>query len=94
LELGIQTEQFHRDIGAQLAASGKIDLLICVGERGKLIGESAAQTGLAPERIHRFDSAVAAAGGVPGMLLDGDLVLLKASRGIRIELVADAINKG
>jgi UDP-N-acetylmuramoyl-tripeptide--D-alanyl-D-alanine ligase len=93
-ELGPEAERYHRDIGAQVAASGKIDLLVCVGEHAKLIAESAAQSGMAANRICRFENSGAAAAEAPGMLIAGDMVLLKASRGIKLELVADAINKG
>jgi UDP-N-acetylmuramyl pentapeptide synthase len=39
----------------------------------------------------RYPNAQAAADDVPKWLSDGDLVLLKGSRGIQLELVARAI---
>ncbi|HWE01512.1 MAG TPA: UDP-N-acetylmuramoyl-tripeptide--D-alanyl-D-alanine ligase [Tepidisphaeraceae bacterium] len=93
-ELGTQADQFHRDVGAQVAASGKIDLLICVGEHAKRIAESAIQAGFAAERVRGYDNSATAAAGTPDLLQEGDLILLKASRGIQLELVAAAINKG
>jgi hypothetical protein len=41
--------------------------------------------------ICRFPDSATAAGTIPGLLKDGDLVLLKASRGIHLETVAQAV---
>jgi hypothetical protein len=56
-----------------------------------LIAESAERAGMMPESIWRFSDSAAAATEVPRWLREGDLVLLKASRGIHLEMVAQAI---
>ena len=82
LELGAVSERYHREIGTFAAAAGRLDLLVCVGAQARHLAAAAVQAGLAPGAVKQFDDASAAAAGVPGMLTGGDLVLLKASRGI------------
>jgi UDP-N-acetylmuramoyl-tripeptide--D-alanyl-D-alanine ligase len=89
-ELGKSSDRYHREIG-EFAATCKLDLLGCVGHQATLIAESAQKSGMATGAVCRFPDARAAANTVPGWLRDGDLVLLKASRSIHLELVAQAI---
>jgi UDP-N-acetylmuramoyl-tripeptide--D-alanyl-D-alanine ligase len=92
-ELGKSSERYHREIG-QFAAACKLDLLGCVGQQAALIAETAEKSGMPKGAICRFPDARAAANAVPAWLRDGDLVLLKASRSIHLELVAQAITDG
>ena len=89
LELGPDEELLHREIGA-VAASGA-DALITVGERGRWIADGARGAGLA-EVIETMDAEDAAealdARLAPG---PGDLVLLKASRGIGLDRAVERL---
>ena len=87
LELGESSEQYHREIG-ELAGSCGLGLLACVGENAQQIASAA---GMSADCVMRYPDAQAAADDVPKWLSDGDLVLLKGSRGIRLELIAKAI---
>jgi UDP-N-acetylmuramoyl-tripeptide--D-alanyl-D-alanine ligase len=87
-ELGEQSEKYHREVGEYAAAKGKLDMLLCVGDGARWIAESAAQ-GI--EVVYPFADSTLAAAQIPSLLHDGDLILLKASRGIRLEKVAAAI---
>lgn len=89
-ELGKASERYHREIG-ELASKCRLDLLVCVGKQAQIIADSARQTGMSEQMIWRFKDAATAAEKLPGRLRDGDLVLLKASRTIHLELVAQAI---
>jgi UDP-N-acetylmuramoyl-tripeptide--D-alanyl-D-alanine ligase len=89
-ELGKSSERYHREIG-EFAGKCGFDLLACVGTQAALIAESAQRAGMMPESIWRFSDSAAAATEVPRWLREGDLVLLKASRGIHLEMVAQAI---
>ncbi len=84
LELGPDERALHREIGAHAAASG-VDVLVAVGP-------------LAAEMVPAFGgeaSAVADAGQaatlVRSLVAPGDLVLVKASRGVRLEAVTRAL---
>ena len=90
LELGKQSDAYHKEAGV-LAAGSKLDLLICVGKKAQLIAASAKAAGLEAPRIVTYPDAAAAARGVMRRVRGSDLVLLKASRGIGLEAVAQAI---
>jgi UDP-N-acetylmuramoyl-tripeptide--D-alanyl-D-alanine ligase len=89
-ELGDHTDRYHHELG-QAAATCEPDLLICVGEKARLIGEEAARNGLDADRISYFTDANAAAAELPDWFGPGDLVLLKASRSMRLETIAHAM---
>jgi UDP-N-acetylmuramoyl-tripeptide--D-alanyl-D-alanine ligase len=89
-ELGKASERYHREIGEFAAACG-LDVLACVGSQAALIADAAEQAGMPTGAICRFPDAASATRQVPRWLRDGDLVLLKASRAIHLELVAQAI---
>jgi UDP-N-acetylmuramoyl-tripeptide--D-alanyl-D-alanine ligase len=89
LELGGFTPQFHRDVGADAAASAP-DLLCLVGEfSSKHTAEGALDAGFDRERLLLFDDAVAAANQLKAMARSGDLILLKGSRGMMLERVVN-----
>jgi UDP-N-acetylmuramoyl-tripeptide--D-alanyl-D-alanine ligase len=89
-ELGKSSERYHREIG-EIASKCGLDLLACVGTQAAFIAESAERAGMPTGAICRFNDAAAAASEVPRWLREGDLVLLKASRSIHLEQVAQAI---
>ena len=82
-ELGDSTDDLHREVGV-FAAEKPLDLLICVGEKSSLIASAAQRQGFAGQLVH-YPDAPAASLDLPAHLQDGDLVLLKASRSMRLE---------
>jgi len=92
LELGPDEERLHREIGSR--AAGSADALITVGERGRWIAEGALAAGGATV-LTATDADEAAAllerALAPGV---GDLVLLKASRGIGLDRAVDLLRAG
>jgi UDP-N-acetylmuramoyl-tripeptide--D-alanyl-D-alanine ligase len=92
LELGATSDRLHREVG-EFAATCKFDALVCVGPQALLVREAAVAAGMDPARVSHFADSAAAANEVPLWLRAGDLVLLKGSRGMRLEKIADAINK-
>ena len=90
LELGEGEKEFHRRAG-EVAARAGWDVLVAVGPLADLIAEGAAGTGMNPAAIHRFSDASAAAAAIPHLVRDGDLVLVKGSRGMRTETIVDKI---
>jgi UDP-N-acetylmuramoyl-tripeptide--D-alanyl-D-alanine ligase len=95
LELGPDELRFHEEVGARARVAG-VDLLVTVGPRAEHIGATfAGGDGDGDGRgWHRAPDAPAAAGIVPGLLEPGDTVLLKASRGVGLEVVAQALEVG
>lgn len=90
LELGPETTRLHREVGAFLAAQGINHLLAC-GVLGRELAEGARQAGMPPDRIAEWPDAQAAAAALARMVRQGDVVLVKASRGMRMEQVVEAV---
>ena len=89
-ELGATSEKYHREAGDAAGRAG-FALLACVGTDARWIADGAEAAGMPADRVLRFPDAATAAERLPALVRPGDLVLLKASRGIRLEAVADAL---
>ena len=88
LELGPDEERLHREIGAR--AAGSADAIVAVGPRGAWIAEAAEQAGAQVVRAADPEDAAAVLDRdvAPGA---GDLVLLKASRGIGLDRAVELL---
>lgn len=92
LELGPRGPELHRQVG--MRAGTMADLLVTVGTLAESLRAGAIQAGLQEDRALHFASAEEAADALPAMLQDGDLVVVKASRGVHLERVVEAISGG
>jgi UDP-N-acetylmuramoyl-tripeptide--D-alanyl-D-alanine ligase len=90
LELGTNAAQMHEEVGEFLARQG-IDQLVACGVLGRHLAKGAKQAGLDQSRILEVPDARAAAAAVRTVVKPGDAVLIKASRGMKLELVADVL---
>lgn len=88
LELGSYTETAHRTVG-EYAAEKKIDLLYAFGESSKYMADSAKKFGL--KNVFEFTEKESLANALLLELRDGDTVIFKASRGMRLEEVFNII---
>jgi UDP-N-acetylmuramoyl-tripeptide--D-alanyl-D-alanine ligase len=84
LELGPGEREFHAEVGEHARAAG-VDLLVTVGPRATAMSERFAG------EVRSVGDATEAAAAVPGLLRDGDVVLVKGSRGVGLELVCRAL---
>jgi UDP-N-acetylmuramoyl-tripeptide--D-alanyl-D-alanine ligase len=88
LELGAITDEAHREVGRQVAAL-PADELVGVGRAMQATVEAARAAGLGEARhLMTFEDTVA---HLLKRLVAGDLVLVKGSRGMRMERVVDAL---
>jgi UDP-N-acetylmuramoyl-tripeptide--D-alanyl-D-alanine ligase len=88
LELGALTDAAHREVGRQVAAL-PADELIGVGRAMPVAVEAAREAGLGEAwHLTTFEDTVAR---LLKRLTAGDLVLVKGSRGMRMERVVDAL---
>ena len=92
LELGPTGEKLHEEVG-EFAATCSLHLLVCIGELSKGIAASAIRAGMTEDRVKMFPNSESAAREMPAQIRPGDVVLLKASRGIHLEVVARAIEQ-
>ena len=90
LELGAETGRLHREVGQFLATQGLSRLIAC-GALGREIAEGARQGGMAGVQIDEVDDAAAAADHLKRILRQGDVVLVKASRGMKMEQVVQTL---
>ncbi|HSF04216.1 MAG TPA: UDP-N-acetylmuramoyl-tripeptide--D-alanyl-D-alanine ligase [Methylomirabilota bacterium] len=88
LELGTASESAHREVGQQVASAGT-GVFVAMGSQMRTAVDVARQHGV-PEAHHAatFEDAVA---HLLKSLAAGDLVLIKGSRGMRMERIADAL---
>ena len=102
LELGPSTHTEHRKIGHTAAA---VDALFAIGQMAALVAQGAIQAGMSSQQIHvlateTLDSEeLGEARKQLKQLLDalvkpGDAILLKASNGIGLSEISDAIAIG
>jgi UDP-N-acetylmuramyl pentapeptide synthase len=84
LELGPDAPEFHAEVGRHASESG-VDVLVTVGPLST--DTAAAFEG----EVHSVADAREAAALVPELVAPGDTVLVKASRGIGLEVVTDAL---
>ncbi len=115
LELGVQSQALHEQVGRLLAQMGTIDCLIAVGSQITYLAHFA-KTGSGPDSfggavggipslsempagnpsrllVHHFPDADQAAKTIAKLLKPGDVVLLKGSRGMRLEKLVPPIQQ-
>jgi UDP-N-acetylmuramoyl-tripeptide--D-alanyl-D-alanine ligase len=83
LELGEQELQFHRDAGLGIPRS--IDVVVGVGKRTRALLDGAREAGFAESALHHFETAQEAGEFLKGEIREGDLVLIKGSRGVGLD---------
>ena len=84
MELGDQAEALHFRLG-RLIASLKIDLLFYVGEYRDAVREGAIASSMKEEAIRVFEKKEELLVELRKNLLRGDNLLIKASRGMKME---------
>jgi UDP-N-acetylmuramoyl-tripeptide--D-alanyl-D-alanine ligase len=86
LELGGEERRLHRELGAYARACG-VDLLLTVGPRASEMGKGEGGEG----SVYSVPDAAEAAKLLGRLLREGDVVLVKGSRGMELERVAQAL---
>ncbi|HEX6021390.1 MAG TPA: UDP-N-acetylmuramoyl-tripeptide--D-alanyl-D-alanine ligase [Solirubrobacter sp.] len=87
LELGPEEVAAHRELGEYAASTG-VDVLIAVGPLSRATAEAFSG------ETHVVSDAAEAASVAARVVAPGDVVLVKASRGIGLETVAEALARG
>jgi UDP-N-acetylmuramoyl-tripeptide--D-alanyl-D-alanine ligase len=93
LELGDAAAELHRGVGEAAGRAG-IGLLLCVGPNARRTVAGARAAGLADEATMAFETTDAVLAVFEGLLRPGDRVLVKGSRGMRMERVVEGILRG
>lgn len=85
LELGRDERKFHFDAGHDLPRG--VNVVVAVGERSRSLLLGARSAGFAADDLHHFGDALESVSFLRDSVRPGDLVLLKASRGIGLDRV-------
>jgi UDP-N-acetylmuramoyl-tripeptide--D-alanyl-D-alanine ligase len=92
LELGPYSEKGHIEVGSAVV-SRNVDYLITVGDLAKLIARGAKEAGMQPGSISRYADNQEAIKKLVDILVPGDVVLVKGSRGMRMEEIVEGLIK-
>ena len=90
LELGARAEALHEEIGTLLAETGIAGVFL-KGALSRYTAEGARKNGFPAERIVFFDDPGPVVTGLRNRLRKGDWILIKGSRKMKMEAVAEAI---
>jgi UDP-N-acetylmuramoyl-tripeptide--D-alanyl-D-alanine ligase len=90
LELGPTELDLHRDVG-RFAAGAGLTLLVCFGTRARALGEGALEAGLPAENIEYTEDPAEAVRLVQTRVRPDDIVLVKGSRGMKMERISDPL---
>lgn len=92
-DLGEKSVDYHQQVGERIG-SGSVDLLIGVGPKTRDLLDAARMAGLARERTRWFEATEQVVSEIEKELHPGDVVLIKGSRGMRLERVVRALQEG
>jgi UDP-N-acetylmuramoyl-tripeptide--D-alanyl-D-alanine ligase len=91
LELGEQAGALHEECGRAAARAGLSHLLTVGGPPALAMAQAAVSAGMPPSAVGHVGTSTDAADVLVPMLRAGDLVLVKGSRGVRTDIVADRV---
>jgi len=89
LELGPEAKQLHQQVGRRVAEVA--DLLVAVGDFAGDLCQGAAAGGMAKDQLVQVADAAQAAEYLHEKQRSGDRILVKGSRGVRLDRLVDAL---
>src|SRR5215471_11905308 len=90
-ELGATSADLHREAGRFAAQTNAIDWVIGVAGDASQLVEGAVDAGIPQNQVRVFASSEQAAEFLAGLLRPGDLLLVKGSRGVKMERIVEAL---
>jgi UDP-N-acetylmuramoyl-tripeptide--D-alanyl-D-alanine ligase len=90
-ELGVASPDLHRKAGQFAVKTGKIDWIIGVAGDAAQIVEGAVAAGMPRAQTKFFSSSEEAAKFLLDFVISGDLLLVKGSRGVKMERIFEAL---
>jgi len=92
LELGEESQTLHQAVGEKVFDCG-VDILVTVGKNSKWIARAARERGLNSSSITSFEDKTEVSSFLRENLKEGDLVLVKGSRKMKLEDVVESLKK-
>jgi len=90
-ELGATSPELHREAGKAAAQTGKIDWVIGVEGDAAQIVEGAVNAGVSRSQTRTFASSEEAAKFLADFIAPNDLLLVKGSRGVKMERIVERL---
>ncbi|MHB8061859.1 MAG: UDP-N-acetylmuramoyl-tripeptide--D-alanyl-D-alanine ligase [Ruminiclostridium sp.] len=92
LEMGDMAKELHYGVGSYIKDK-KIEYLITVGETSKNIMQAVADSDNQTMKLQHFENNSEALSYILSIIRQGDFILIKGSRGMKMEQIADGIMK-
>jgi len=89
LELGHYEHEGHEKVG--MRALDVADVLVTVGPRGRIIGETALRWGMPADRVHIVEENAEAIALLEQTVTGDDVILVKGSRGMQMEDIVNVL---
>lgn len=89
LELGYYEQEGHEKVG--MRALEVADIIITVGPLGRIIGETALRWGMSDDQVHIVEDNTQAIALLEKMVTGNDVILVKGSRGMRMEEIVSSL---
>lgn len=95
LELGKHSDKLHADVGNYIGKNAKdaLSTLITVGERAVDIAKSATESGIKEDKVIICKTNSEAGPKLLSILQKGDIILIKGSRGMKMEEIVNYIKE-
>ena len=90
LELGEYSKQMHENVGEEVVKNN-MDVLITVGKEAQNISSKALELGMKKDNIYHFNKNEEAANLINQIAKQGDIVLVKASHGMKFDEIVEKI---
>jgi UDP-N-acetylmuramoyl-tripeptide--D-alanyl-D-alanine ligase len=91
LELGGHEREGHEKVG--MRALEVADILITVGPRGRMIGQTALRWGMDADSVKMVDTNDQAVALLEQVVSEGDVILVKGSRGMAMEEIVGSLGR-
>lgn len=91
-ELGPSSQQYHETLGRAIAQSN-VDLLFAVGPQAALTANAAMASGLGKSNVQRSINSKRLARLIKSMIRDDDVIMVKGSRAMQMELVVESLGR-
>ncbi len=92
LELGSSSSELHKECGRLVAGLRKVDWILGVQGHAADFVAAAIQAGHPREKTAFFENSTEAGKFLSELVMSGDLVLLKGSRGVRMEKILEVVS--
>ena len=91
LELGDYEREGHEKVGFRTLEVA--DVLITLGSRGRIIGETALRWGMPADCVYIFEENEEVVALLEEMVTESDVILVKGSRALRMEEIVNALGR-